>query len=109
MKMDEGPGKLNEALIESVFRPLAFREPKFLQHIVSFVEELSIKAFKIPQVMGVQGLPLAALDQGCDLSTFVTHRSRLGHAAWLSKSREILRAWTAARLLSRRGCIHILP
>ncbi|MDB6033165.1 MAG: hypothetical protein JWM16_3503 [Verrucomicrobiales bacterium] len=87
--MDKGTGKLDEAFIKSILRSLTLRQPKFLQDIMSFVEKLAIEALEIAQVMSIQALAPATLNQCCDFCTFVTHRRRVGDASKLSKSRRV--------------------
>src|SRR5215211_4114640 len=75
--MNECTGKLDQPLVESIVCALlAFREPKLLQDVVSFVEELAVKTFEVAEVMRRQILPVALLNQRRDLRTLLAHSVR---------------------------------
>jgi hypothetical protein len=77
LQVDEGTGELDEALVEEVVRLAALRKPKFLEHVVGFVEELLIEAREVTEVMGVQTRPVQTSDHGGDAGAFFAHEGSL--------------------------------
>jgi hypothetical protein len=73
LQMNESAGELDEPLIKRIIRPLTIPEPKLLQHIVRLIKKRPVEAFKIPEVMRVQILTPATVDQGRDFGALFTH------------------------------------
>jgi hypothetical protein len=60
--MDEGAGELDEALEEIPVRPAPIRQPKFLQHVMRFVEPAAIETLEVTDVVRVEWSPAAAFE-----------------------------------------------
>ena len=84
LQVDKGAGKLKEAFVEFVIGAIALAEPKLIQDNVSFVKELLVEALERAEVVGVEGLPLTARDEGGDFVAFLSdlaHGGRVRHRA----------------------------
>src|SRR5436190_24199631 len=66
LEMDKGTCELNQPFIEPVVGCMACCEPEFFQYVMSFVEPLSVEAFKITEVVGISIFTAATLDQFCN-------------------------------------------
>jgi hypothetical protein len=73
LQMHERPGKLDETLIEGVFRAVSVREPELFKDFVGFEVKSTVKAFKKAEIMGIQILSVAVFDEGGDLGNFFGH------------------------------------
>jgi hypothetical protein len=73
LQVDERTRKLNEALIEGMFRAMAVREPELFENFMGFEEKAAIEAFKKAEIMGIQILSVALFDKGDDLGIFFGH------------------------------------
>ena len=62
MQVDECARELNETFVKTIFWAFPIRQPKFLEDVMGFVEELPVKAFEITEVMGNEAFALATLD-----------------------------------------------
>jgi hypothetical protein len=71
--VDERPGELDEALVEPVIGAASAGEPQLLQNIVGFVEEPSVEALEVTEVMGIHPLALALFDEARDLRALLAH------------------------------------
>lgn len=80
-QVNEPAGKLDEALIEGMFRAVTVGEPELFENFVGFEVKSAIEAFKKAEVMGVQILSVAAFDQGGDFDILFAHRGSLRQRA----------------------------
>jgi len=71
--MDERARKLDEALIEGVFRAMPVRKPELFEDFVGFEVKAAVKAFKKAEIVGIQILSVAALDEGGDFGVLFGH------------------------------------
>lgn len=66
LQMHERPGQLNQPLEKGAIRSVPVRQPKFFQHVVSFVKESPIETFKITEIPRVEIAAATILDQRGD-------------------------------------------
>jgi hypothetical protein len=71
--VNKGTRKLDEALIEGVFRAMPVREPELFEHFMGFEVKSAIEALKKAEIVGVQILSVAALDEGGDFGVLFGH------------------------------------
>src|SRR5688572_28638212 len=77
LQMNECAGELNQALVEAIIRAVAsLPEPKFLQHVMRFIEHLPIEAFEVTNIVRGQILTPALFDQCGDFWTLLAHSKR---------------------------------
>lgn len=76
-QMHESPGKLDEALIEGMFWPVAVGKPELFEHFMGFEVKSAIEAFKKAEIMGVQILSVAVFDEGGDFGIFFGHLAKV--------------------------------
>ena len=73
MEVNERARKLDETLIEGMFGAMPVREPELFKHFVGFEKKAVIEAFKKAEIIGVQILPTARLDEGVNFGVFFSH------------------------------------
>lgn len=62
LQMNKRAGELNQPFVKSAVRLLPLRQPKFLQHVVRFVEKTTIETLEITKIVRVIFASLAACD-----------------------------------------------
>lgn len=73
LHMHESAGKLNQSLVKIPIRSLTIRQPQFLQNIMRLIEQLTIKAVEITQIMCIQFLAAKLFDSRCNVSALLAH------------------------------------
>lgn len=77
LQMNESARQLDQTFVKGIVRPLPACQPEFLQNIMRFVEQPLIEACKITEIMGVQILSVAILDQGGNFWALLAHTRRV--------------------------------
>src|SRR5439155_13622611 len=79
LQMHKRPGKLDQPFVKIRLGPLSILEPQIFEDVVRLVEQALVKALEVPEIPGIQILPVAARDQPLDLRALLVlaHRSRV--------------------------------
>jgi len=77
LEVNERARKLDETLIERVFGAMPVRKPELFEDFVGFKVKAAVEAFKKAEIIGVQILPTARLDEGVNFGVFFGHMNRV--------------------------------
>jgi hypothetical protein len=87
LQVNEGASQLNESFVEVSIGPVAIGQPEFLQNFMSLEEELPIEAFEEAEIVRVQMLPAARVDERLDAGRLFAHSQGAGMVELISLQR----------------------
>ena len=76
LQVNESASQLDKPFVKGAITSVPIDQPKFLQHVMRFVEQGLVETLEVTQVMRIELVPAKAFDQSGDLCALLAHEQQ---------------------------------